>query len=242
MNLRQLFLVNNACYQANAPLQIRGVMVHSTGANNPDLRRYVGPDDGALGRNPNNNHWNQPTPEGKSVCVHAFIGKLANGNIATYQTLPWNMRGWHSGGSANNTHIGFEICEDNLNDAGYFNRVYQEAVELCAYLCKEFSLDPLGDGVIIDHSEGYRRGIATSHEDVGHWFPKHGKNMDNFRSDVKNLISVPEPKPNPVPEPQIPQPKPDEEIEKRGENTEINSIKWYIRLFNFLKKLMPKFS
>ena len=28
-----------------------GVMVHSTGANNPYLRRYVQPDDGELGKN-----------------------------------------------------------------------------------------------------------------------------------------------------------------------------------------------
>ena len=48
------------------------------------------------------------------VCVHAFIGKLADSSIATYQTLPWNYRGWHAGGKANDTHIGFEICEDDL--------------------------------------------------------------------------------------------------------------------------------
>lgn len=50
------------------------------------------------------------------MCVHTFIGKLKDGSIATYQTLPWNHRGWHAGGGANNTHIGFEICEDNLTD------------------------------------------------------------------------------------------------------------------------------
>ena len=96
-------------------------MVHSTGANNPNLKRYVGPDDGFLGKNLLGNHWNQPRPSGKKVCVHAFIGKLKDGSIATYQTLPWNMRGWHAGGKANDTHIGFEICEDGLKDAVYFN-------------------------------------------------------------------------------------------------------------------------
>lgn len=73
------------------------------------------------------------------MCVHAFIGKLKDGSIATYQTLPWNHRGWHAGGDANNTHIGFEICEDNLTDKTYFNKVYKEAVELAAYLCKQSS-------------------------------------------------------------------------------------------------------
>ena len=75
--------------------KFNGVMVHSTGANNPNLKRYVGPDDGLLGVNQYGNHWNTATPGGSQVCVHAFIGKLKDGSIATYQTLPWNMQGWH---------------------------------------------------------------------------------------------------------------------------------------------------
>jgi len=128
--------------------------------------------------------------------VHAFIGKLANGTVATYQTLPWNHRGWHGGsgskGSVNDTHISFEICEDGLTDAAYFNAVYKEAAELCAYLCKEYKLDPMADGVIIGHYEGHKRGIASNHADPGHWFPKHVKSMDTFRAEVKKLLSVTE--------------------------------------------------
>ncbi|MCL2766759.1 MAG: peptidoglycan recognition protein family protein, partial [Peptococcaceae bacterium] len=121
MNLRTLLLTNNGCYKTGKIITPKGIMVHSTGAANPNLCRYVGPDDGQLGKNLYNNHWNQATPDGKQVCVHAFIGKLANGTIATYQTLPWNYRGWHCGsgskGSGNDTHISFEICEDGLSDA-----------------------------------------------------------------------------------------------------------------------------
>ena len=161
-------------------------MVHSTGANNPYLKRYI-PDDGKLGANPSGNHWNTPLPGGRQVCVHAFIGKLADGSVATYQTLPWNHRGWHAGGTANNTHIGFEICEDGLNDRTYFEAVYKEAVELCAYLCKEYNLS---ERDIICHSEGAKKGIASNHGDVMHWFPKHGKSMDTFRADVQKLLAV----------------------------------------------------
>ncbi|WP_425456155.1 N-acetylmuramoyl-L-alanine amidase [Bacillus yapensis] len=165
----------------------KGIMVHSTGANNPWLKRYVGPDDGLLGKNQYNNHWNQDKPGGRQVCVHAFIGKLADGSIATYQTLPWNHRGWHAGGTANNSHIGFEICEDGLTDASYFSAVYKEALELCVYLCKLYGFS---EKDIICHSEGYKRGIASNHGDVMHWFPKHGKSMDTFRADVKKLLSA----------------------------------------------------
>ncbi|HQH66696.1 MAG TPA: N-acetylmuramoyl-L-alanine amidase, partial [Clostridia bacterium] len=95
-----------------------------------------------------------------------------------------------SKGSVNDTHISFEICEDGLTDAAYFNAVYKEATELCAYLCKEYKLDPMADDVIIGHYEGHKRGIASNHADPGHWFPKHGKSMDTFRAEVKKLLSA----------------------------------------------------
>lgn len=185
MNLNKLFLTKNDCYIAGKKITVKGIMVHSTGANNPWLKRYL-PDDGKIGKNQYGNHWNTARPGGAQVCVHGFIGKLANGTVATYQTLPWNHRGWHAGGSANNTHIGFEICEDGLNDSAYFNAVYKEAVELCAYLCKEYGLT---EKDIICHSEGYKKGVASNHGDVMHWFPKHGKSMDTFRADVKKLLT-----------------------------------------------------
>lgn len=188
-NLHQLILTNNNCYKAGQYIVPKGIMVHSTGANNPNLRRYLAPDDGKIGVNTGGNHWNQALPDGQQKCVHAFIGKLANGTVATYQTLPWNMRGWHAGGTANNTHIGFEICEDGLTDSAYFARVYQEAVELTAYLCKLYNLNPLADGVVIGHYEGYQRGIASNHADPGHWFTKFGKSMNTFRNDVNNKLN-----------------------------------------------------
>jgi N-acetylmuramoyl-L-alanine amidase len=195
MNLKKLILINNACYKAGKAITPKGTMVHSTGANNPWLKRYVGPDDGLLGKNQYNNHWNQDKPGGHQVCVHAFIGKLADGSIATYQTLPWNHRGWHAGGDANNTHIGFEICEDGLTDSSYFSAVYKEAVELCVHLCKLYGLS---EKDIICHSEGYKQGIASNHADVMHWFPKHGKTMDTFRADVKKLLNEEEKLAEPV--------------------------------------------
>ena len=121
MNLHKCILTRNDCYTSGWTITPRGVMVHSTGANNPTLRRYVQPDDGLLGDNRYDNDWNRP---GTGACVHAFIGELADGSVATYQTLPWNWRGWHAAsgpnGSANNTHISFEICEDGLDDPVYF--------------------------------------------------------------------------------------------------------------------------
>lgn len=186
MNLNTLILKNNACYLEGDKIKVKGIMVHSTGVNNPYIKRYVGPDDGKLGPNKAGNHWNTYTPDGREVCVHAFIGKLEDGSIATYQTLPWDHRGWHAGRPANGTHIGFEICEDSRSSAEYFNKVYKEAVELCVYLCRKFNLT---EKDIIDHIEGYEQGIASAHGDVRHWFPRFGKSMDTFRSDVKTVLA-----------------------------------------------------
>lgn len=187
MRLSQQLLTKNDCYRAGKTIRPKGVMVHSTGANNPCVARYV-PGDDEVGRNTGGSHWDQP---GK-LCVHAFIGKFSDGGVGTVQTLPWNRRAWHCGsgrkGSGNDTHISFEICEDGLADPEYFRAVYWEAVELTAYLCQQFGLDPLAGGVVICHQEGYRRGLASNHGDVLHWFPKHGKTMDDFRTDVAQAM------------------------------------------------------
>lgn len=208
MRLRQQLLTRNECYIAGRTIKPKGVMIHSTGANNPKVSRYVpGNDEMGCSGNP---RWNTYHAGGKDIgahpyikdsktglcktcgggqkCVHAFIGLFADGKVGTVQTMLWDRRGWHAGGAANNTHIGFEICEDGLADSVYFQAVYREAVELTAYLCQLYNLDPLADGVVICHQEGYRRGVASNHGDVLHWFPKHGKTMDDFRADVARLM------------------------------------------------------
>ncbi len=197
MRLLKCYLIKNNNWSDGRRITPRGVMVHSTGANNPTLRRYVQPAPGqegydglmaAIGRNLYNNHWNTPKPDGYNVCVHGFIGLLADGSVAAVQTLPWETRGWHCGGQANNTHIGFEICEDGLDDPAYFAAVYREAAELTAYLCELYGLDPLADGVVICHAEGARRGWASQHSDVENWFPRRGRTMDDFRREVKKIM------------------------------------------------------
>ena len=200
METLECLLTQSDCYRAGRTIVPKGVMVHSTGADNPMLRRYVQPaeDDpdraallARLGVNRSGNHWNRP---GVDACVHAFIGRLDDGTVASVQTLPWDRRGWHagtgaSGGSANNTHVSFEICEDDLTDGGYFAEIYRAAVELTAALCRRYGLDPLADGVVLCHSEGWRRGIASNHGDVEHWFPRFGKTMDEFRADTARELT-----------------------------------------------------
>lgn len=195
MNLLVQLLKHNDCYAADRRLTPIGVMVHATGANNPNVSRYV-PGNEVIGRNTAGNHWDQSNEDWREKfgapldkCVHAFIGKIADGSVATVQTLPWNIRGWHAGNrKGNDRYIGFEICEDGLDDPVYFAAVYREAAELTAMLCAERGWDPLADGVVICHAEGYKRGVASNHGDVLHWFPRHGKTMDDFRADVARIM------------------------------------------------------
>lgn len=183
----ELFATENPCYKAAKVMQPVGIVVHSTGANNPNLCRYVGPDDGRLGQNKYKNHWNQAHA---TKCVHAFIGKLADGTVAAYQTLPWTWRCWGAGkgskGSANADHIQFEICEDGLGNAEYYRAATDKAAQLCAWLCVTYGISP---DRIVGHYEAHKLGYANNHADPQHWMRRHGDSMDAFRQRVAALIA-----------------------------------------------------
>ena len=76
----------------------------------------------------------------------------------------------------------------NLADArACARRTYNAAVELFAYLCKEYGLNPMKDGVILSHAEGNARGIATNHGDPEHLWRGLALpyTMNTFRKAVK---------------------------------------------------------
>jgi len=202
----QCMMTNSTCYKQTRIMEVKGVLWHSTGANNPNLRRYVQPsaDDPnyaqlmqLLGKNTNGNDWNHVSIQAGLNC---WIGKLADGSVTTIQTMPWNYRPWGcaSGqyGSCNDNWIQFEICEDALNDRDYFNKVYKEACEITAYLCKMFNINPHGTvkygkinvPTILCHQDSYQLGLGSNHGDVLHWFPKFGKTMNDVRNDVAALL------------------------------------------------------
>jgi hypothetical protein len=183
LTIHRLFFTQSDCYQNGVRQVPQGVQVHSTGANNPYLRRYVGPDDGLLGENPNGNTHNRP---GGNVCASAYIGKLQDGSVAVYQTLPWDYRCWLSGsgpkGNANKLgYIGFEICEDSTDNREYFDEsVRGAAVLLTAYLCKMLDINPYCNR-LEDHAGLRGMGLASNHGDIRLWLKKFGYTFDDFR-------------------------------------------------------------
>ena len=79
----------STCYKETSVMKVKGILMHSTGANNPNLKRYIQPSDKAinkdemielLGKNLNNNDYNHTDlPSG----LNAWIGKLADGTVTT---------------------------------------------------------------------------------------------------------------------------------------------------------------
>lgn len=181
------YQTKNPCYIQGKKMTPQGIVVHSTGAANTSVGRYVGPADGILAPNLYNNHWNKAEA---TKCVHAFIGTDKDGNVVCYQTLPWDVKPWGCGkgtkGSYNNSHIQFEICEDDRTDREYFSKVYAMAVELCALLCKKYNLKT---SAIVSHDEAHDLGYASNHGDPDYWFKRMGKSMNQFRDDVDRLLS-----------------------------------------------------
>lgn len=210
------FMRQSSWYKKADKVTPCGVLLHSTGSDNTTLKRYVQPDNNAvdrakmlklLGENKNNNDWNREGQlvNGKwnplNVGVHAFIGKLSSGDVTSVQVGDWDKKAWGCGsgkkGSCNNGWIQCEICEDNLGDPVYFEKVYREVVELTAYLCNLYGFDPHGTvtyngvkvPVILCHQDSYRLGLGSNHGDVLHWFPKFGKSMQTVRDDVSALLA-----------------------------------------------------
>lgn len=196
MNIRQIFIVKNPSYQAN--LNPKGderyihfqeygpekLMLHSVGCAQPSAEHFA-------------NRWNRETCQ---ASVQAVID-ANNGEIV--QTMPWNFRAWHCGGSANNTHVGVEMCEskyirytsgakfeilDKTKAVEDCMRTYHSAVELFAFLCKLYKINPLTG--ICSHKEGGIAGIASGHVDPEHYWKGLSMNysMDGFRADVKSKM------------------------------------------------------
>ena len=191
----------NDCYKAARPIVgPKGIVVHSTAAPNPWLKRYVDCPE-QCGVNKAGNHWNHSSKEmGRSVCAHAFIGYDKDKRIRVAQILPYEYQNWLTGGSANKTHIGFEICEPaDLGDKAYFAEMWDVVVDYCAYLCKRFNLNPLGENVIIDHATAHKLGWGNNHGDVAHWWPKyHGVYLDDLRKAVAQRMGMQEPEAKPA--------------------------------------------
>lgn len=187
MEIKERIVTSNPCYSAAKRIQVKGLVLHSVGCPQPSAEVFIRQFDSASAK----------------VCVHAFID-ANTGEV--YQTLPWDYKAWHCGGSGNSTHIGVEMCEppcikytggasftcsDEARAKEMIMRTLGSAVELFAFLCVRYGLDPLASGVIISHKEGHDRGVASGHGDPDHLFRQlnMGYSMDDFRRSVADKVA-----------------------------------------------------
>lgn len=184
MNLTIKYMTKNDCYNAGRKIKPLGIMLHSTATPGVMKESWF-------------ELWNKSYKAGETdrqVCVHAFVD-----DTGVLQCLPWDHRGWHAGGSANDSYIGIEICEplgfkyvnnimtgyDAKAQEPYFRKVWSNAIELCVYLCRLYG--PTEQNIIC-HSEGYKLGVASNHADIEHWIVQHNETMDTFRAAVKAAL------------------------------------------------------
>lgn len=185
MEIIQCYQTKNPCYRKGTPMKPVGIVVHSTGANNPHLCRYVDCPEW-LGVNRYGNHWNRPEA---ATLVHGAIGLDKEGIVTVVNTLPYTMAAWGVGkgsrGSYNydpTGHIQFEMCEDDLTDPSYFDQVMGTAVAYCAQLCREYGLAAES---IVSHKEAHAQGYASNHGDPENWMGRFGMTMEDFRARVR---------------------------------------------------------
>lgn len=206
MDILRVYQTENACYKRNRKCTPVGILVHSTGAVNRELRRYVdAPNE--LGKNQYNNHWNKDTAD---KCVHAFIGYDKDKKVIVAETLPYEIACWGCGSGANGSynrdpvaHIQFEICEGGKDDADYYARAITVAADYCAYLCEKFGW---GADKITSHKEAHDAGYASNHGDPQSYMKHFDDDMEQFRARVaRRLGSAETPAKSPViPEGEIP--------------------------------------
>ena len=180
------YLTKNPCYKQGRVIDVKGLMFHSVGVNQPDPMVFIKQFDNAFY---------------DRACVHGFVGA-----DETYITLPClinpgqAMRGWHGGKTAsNNAYIGIEMTEpkdiryisgatfqvlNRTTAVAHVEKATRRMIDLFALLCTFHGLNPMTD--IVSHREGNALGIASAHGDPEHLW--RGLNMDysmdQFRKDV----------------------------------------------------------
>lgn len=180
----------SGAYIADRRIKPKRFVIHSTGAANPYLKRWVN-DPEHVGENPNKNYFGGDNDD-RQVMPHAVFGLTHNDKYAIINILPYDYRCWGCGagkrGSYNDSAIQIEIAEPyDLNDVDYFNAAMTSAAEWCAKLCVLYNI-PVSE--IFSHAEAAANGYASAHGDPEHWQKLHGYAMNDFRAEVQKQIEL----------------------------------------------------
>ena len=135
--------------------------------------------------------------------VNAILGDFHLGEGRIILALDLHGRPWGCGagknGSWNNTKIQWEVCEpaghtyaggtmigyDAQKNQVFFDRMWKMLIAWNVYCVVKLGYPVSG---ISDHAESYRAGYGSNHGDMGHWLPKHGKSMNDLRTEVQAVL------------------------------------------------------
>ncbi len=171
MSEETLYCTKNDCYLAGQKLAgVDYLIVHSPAVYPTVIRARSGAGGGWYKR------WNKA---GVEKLVHGFID-----DTGIYHFAPHTMACWQIGTSWGNSHcIGYELCE--LDTEEEFTKVWNYAAEHYAGLCRTYGLTA---DRVLGHHEAHEKGFASNHSDPEPYFSRFGKNMDDFRNDVRLLL------------------------------------------------------
>ena len=181
VNIIEAFVTQNTMYRNPTKIPVRKLVLHSVGCPQPSAAVFA-------------RQW-----QTARYFAHAVL--QADGTV--YQALPWDYLCCHVG-AANAYSIGVEmtepdciryiggatfVCSDWERAIAQVTGTYNTAVELFAWLCTQFGLDPRSD--IISHAEASAMGIGTDHADPEHLWRQLGRGytMDGFRADVAETMN-----------------------------------------------------
>lgn len=181
MDIIEAYVTQNPLYQQYTRIPVRKLVLHSVGCPQPSAAVFA-------------RQW-----QTARYFAHAVL--QADGTV--YQVAPWDCRLMHVG-AANAYSIGVEmtepdcirytggatfVCSDWERAIAQVTGTYNTAVELFAWLCTQFGLDPRSD--IISHAEASAMGIGTDHADPEHLWRQLGRGytMDGFRRDVAEAMN-----------------------------------------------------
>jgi peptidoglycan hydrolase-like protein with peptidoglycan-binding domain len=183
------------CYVRGRSIVSKGILVHSTGCVNRNIKRYVEAVD-ILGKNEYNNHWNKSDA---TKAMHGWVGYDKDKNVIALQALPYDIACWGCGGGTNGSynydatsskpkqksHLQFEICEGSSTDSEYYKKAIEVAEDYCVYLCKRFGFTTNN---ITTHKEAAEAGFASNHGDPQSYMKKFGDDITSFRNRIAKKL------------------------------------------------------
>lgn len=136
-----------------------------------------------------------------------------------YVCLPFNARGWHCGGTCNDTHLSIMMIEPTglkynehkskiltlpeelkKEQKESFGKTYNTAVWMTAFLASKFGMNLEEKLTVLGHCEAYemtpvehksdrKLRLASDMATPNHVFPLFGLSMDQFRQYVKDQVN-----------------------------------------------------